>query len=67
MIDNLCCITWLVAVDWVAMINAGPILARLGTALQVVAIILGVFHTALGLQIIIRSLTLLGIVGRMAG
>lgn len=50
-------------VDWIAMIYANAILARLETALQIVAIVLGVVQTALGLQIILRSMELLGILG----
>ena len=49
-------------IDWAAMIYAGPILAYCGTALQVLAIILGIVQTALGLQVIVRSLSLLDIV-----
>lgn len=48
-------------VDWVAMVYAQALLARLQTALQIVALVLGVVQTALGLQIIFRSLELLGI------
>jgi multiple antibiotic resistance protein len=49
------------AIDWVAMIYAKPILAYFGTALQIMAIILGIVQTALGLQVIVRSLALLDI------
>ena len=54
------------AVDWVAMIYAGAILAHFGTGLQILAIMLGVVQTALGLQIIVRSLEVLGLAGGMA-
>jgi len=54
------------AVDWIAMIYAQAILARFGTALQIIAIVLGVVQTALGLQIILRSLVLLGVLGSAA-
>ena len=54
------------AVDWVAMIYAGAILARFGTGLQILAVMLGVVQTALGLQIIVRSLEVLGLAGGMA-
>ena len=50
-------------IDWAAMIYAGPILSHFGTALQIIAVILGVVQTALGLQVIVRSLNLLGIIG----
>jgi multiple antibiotic resistance protein len=49
-------------VDWVAMIYAGPILSYFGTALQIMAIILGIVQTALGLQVIVRSLVLLDVI-----
>lgn len=54
------------AIDWIAMIYAQAILARFGTALQIIAIVLGVVQTALGLQIIVRSLELLGVIGTTA-
>jgi multiple antibiotic resistance protein len=50
------------AVDWVAMIYAGPILRHIGTALQIIAVVLGIVQTALGLQVIVRSLVLLGVI-----
>jgi multiple antibiotic resistance protein len=48
-------------VDWLAMIYAQAILIRIATFLQIIAIVLSVVQTALGLQIIVRSLELLGI------
>jgi multiple antibiotic resistance protein len=48
-------------IDWAAMSYAGPILSHFGTALQIIAVILGVVQTALGLQAIVRSL------GRLEG
>jgi multiple antibiotic resistance protein len=49
----------ILAIDWIAMIYAAAILARFGAALQIIAVVLGVVQTALGLQIMVRSLSLL--------
>jgi multiple antibiotic resistance protein len=38
-----------------------PIQRWLGTTLQIVAIVLGVVQIALGLQVIVKSLTMLGV------
>jgi multiple antibiotic resistance protein len=53
----------ILAVDWLAMIFAQAILKWLGTALKIVAVVLGVVQVALGLQIIVRSLFTLGFIG----
>ncbi len=55
------------AIDWIAMLYARPILALFGTALQIIAIVLSVVQTALGLQIIVRSLELMGMLGGTPG
>ncbi|PSJ53228.1 MarC family protein [Mesorhizobium soli] len=47
--------------DWVAMLFAESILRWVGTALQVFAVVLGVTQIALGLQIILRSLCMIGV------
>lgn len=47
--------------DWLAMIYAEPILKRIGTSLQIAAVVLGVAQIALGLQVIIHSLVMLGV------
>lgn len=49
----------ILALDWVAMIFAGTILRWIGTSLQVLAVVLGVTQAALGLQIILHSLSLI--------
>lgn len=46
--------------DLVAMLFAEVVLRWIGTALQVFAVVLGVTQVALGLQVIARSLTLIG-------
>jgi multiple antibiotic resistance protein len=56
-------ITAILAVDWLAMVFAQAILKWLGTALKIIAVVLGVVQVALGLQIIVRSLVTLGLVG----
>ncbi|WP_237358487.1 MarC family protein [Rhizobium etli] len=47
------------ALDWVAMIFAETILRWIGTSLQVLAVVLGVTQAALGLQIILHSLSMI--------
>lgn len=49
----------ILALDWVAMMFAETILKGIGTSLQVLAVVLGVTQAALGLQIILHSLTLI--------
>jgi multiple antibiotic resistance protein len=53
----------ILAVDWLAMIFAQTILKWFGTALKIIAVVLGVVQVALGLQVIVRSLVTLGIIG----
>lgn len=47
--------------DWLAMLYAHWILKHLGTALQVFAVVLGVTQIALGLLIILQSLSVIGL------
>jgi small neutral amino acid transporter SnatA (MarC family) len=49
----------ILALDWVAMMFAETILRWIGTALQVLAVVLGVTQAALGLQIILHSLSMI--------
>ncbi|MEI6162106.1 MAG: MarC family protein [Roseococcus sp.] len=49
------------AMNWVAMLYAHAILKYAGTALQVFAVVLGVTQVALGLLIILQSLSSLGV------
>jgi len=49
----------ILALDWLAMMFAGPILRWIGTSLQVLAVVLGVTQAALGLQIILHSLSMI--------
>lgn len=51
----------ILALDWIAMLFAGSILKWVGTALQVFAVVLGVTQIALGLQVILHSLSMMGI------
>jgi multiple antibiotic resistance protein len=51
----------ILALDWVAMLFAKTILRRIGTALQVFAVVLGVTQIALGLQVILHSLSMIGV------
>ncbi len=47
--------------DWLAMLYAHVILKHFGTALQVFAVVLGVTQVALGLMIILQSLSMIGV------
>lgn len=51
----------ILAMDWLAMLFAEPILKRIGTTLQVFAVVLGVTQIALGLQVILHSLSMIGV------
>jgi multiple antibiotic resistance protein len=50
----------ILAMDWLAMLFAHSILRWAGTVLQVFAVVLGVTQIALGLQVIIHSLGMIG-------
>ena len=53
---------WLIlAMDWLAMLFADTILRWVGTTLQVFAVVLGVTQIALGLQVIMHSLSMIGV------
>jgi multiple antibiotic resistance protein len=47
--------------DWLAMLFAESILRWVGTTLQVFAVVLGVTQIALGLQVIMHSLAMIGV------
>jgi multiple antibiotic resistance protein len=47
--------------DWIAMLFAHAILKWMGTALQVFAVVLGVTQIALGVNVILQSLSLIGV------
>ena len=47
--------------DWVAMLFAATILRWAGTTLQIFGVVLGVTQVALGLQIILHNLSLVGV------
>jgi len=51
----------ILALDWLAMLFAEAILRWIGTALQVLAVVLGVTQIALGLQVILHSLFMIGV------
>jgi multiple antibiotic resistance protein len=57
----------ILAMDWLAMIFAAQILRWLGTALQILAVVLGIGQVAIGLQVIFQSLRLLGVVAGETG
>ncbi len=57
----------ILALDWVAMLFAETILRRIGPALQVFAVVLGVTQIALGLQVILHSLCLIGVLAGVRG
>lgn len=50
----------ILAMNWIAMIYVEPILKWAGPALQVFAVVVGVTQVALGLQLIVRSLVIIG-------
>lgn len=54
-------IALILGLDWLVMVFAVPIQRWLGTTLQIVAIVLGVVQIALGLQVIVKSLAMLGV------
>jgi multiple antibiotic resistance protein len=47
--------------DWIAMLYAHAILKWMGTALQVFAVVLGITQVALGLNVILQSLNMIGV------
>jgi multiple antibiotic resistance protein len=51
----------ILAVDWLAMIYAHAILRWAGTTLQILAVVLGVTQVAIGLQVMLRSLSQMGV------
>jgi len=51
----------ILAMDWLAMLFAEAIIKRFGTTLQVFAVVLGVTQIALGLQVILHSLSMIGV------
>ena len=55
----------ILALDWFAMLFAEQILRRVGTALQVFGVVLGVTQIALGVQIILESLDMMGFIPRV--
>lgn len=56
----------ILAMNWVAMIYVEPILKWAGPALQVFAVVVGVTQVALGLQLIVRSLVIIGAIAERA-
>jgi len=52
--------------DWLAMIFARPILRWGGVALQLFAVVLGVIQVSLGLQLMLRCLSLSGFLPHVA-
>jgi multiple antibiotic resistance protein len=56
----------ILAMDWLAMLFAHSILRWAGTVLQVFAVVLGVTQIALGLQVIVHSLSMIGIFAERA-
>jgi multiple antibiotic resistance protein len=57
----------ILATDWLAMVFAHAILKWLGTTLQIFAVVLGVTQVAIGLQVILRSLSELGVITLTTG
>jgi len=51
----------ILVLDWLAMLFAEAILRWVGTTLQVFAVVLGVTQIALGLQVIMHSLSMIGV------
>jgi multiple antibiotic resistance protein len=56
----------ILGMDWLAMLFAHSILRWAGTVLQVFAVVLGVTQIALGLQVIIHSLSMIGVFAERA-
>jgi multiple antibiotic resistance protein len=59
-------VLFILAMDWLAMLFAHAILRWAGTVLQVFAVVLGVTQIALGLQVIIHSLSMIGVFAERA-
>ncbi|MGG5822227.1 MarC family protein [Falsiroseomonas sp. HW251] len=57
----------ILAVDWLAMIYAHAILRWLGTPLQILGVVLGVTQVGIGLQVMLRSLSELGVFALRSG
>ena len=57
----------ILVLDWLVMLYAEPILKGLGAALMIFAVVLGVTQIALGLQIMLRSLIMIGVLPEPAG
>jgi multiple antibiotic resistance protein len=57
----------ILVVDWLAMVFAHLLLRWLGTVLQVFAVVLGVTQIGIGLQVILRSLSEMGVFVLRAG
>ncbi|MGH8445988.1 MAG: MarC family protein, partial [Solimonas sp.] len=51
----------ILTLDWLAMLFADTVLKWAGTALQIFAVVLGVTQIALGLQVIMHNLALIGV------
>lgn len=51
----------ILALDWLSMLFAETILRWCGVVLQLIGVVLGVTQTALGLQVILHSLSVLGV------
>jgi len=54
-------VLFILVLDWMAMLFAEAILKSVGTALQIFAVVLGVTQVALGLQVILHSLAIIGV------
>ncbi len=52
---------FILLLDWLTMLFAHVILKWLGPVLQIIAVVIGVTQIALGLQVILRSLVLIGV------
>ena len=56
----------ILVLDWIAMLFAANILRWAGTTLQIFGVVLGVTQVALGLQIILHNLALIGVFAERA-
>ncbi len=56
----------ILALDWLSMLFAEAILRWCGVLLQLISVVLGVTQTALGLQVILHSLNVLGVLAASA-
>ena len=62
MVTGIVFLILILMLDWAATLFAESILKWVGTPLQMLAVVLGVTQIALGLQVILHSLSMIGVI-----